>query len=259
MRTQIPRFLLGSPQGWKTFDASSECVIWPGFSSYEAAADFCQADGTGIWELQRLGLRAGPRPVGSRLPSDAETGRRQSDPYLRVVAGGGYLGGGLPRLAEPQRHDRTGIQVDARPLGQPLEPRADRRSVAADLERGSVVRFLPAPPEHDICRRPALLVLARLVRRQAFPHRAANGGAAGARSGSSSSSIRGPRRRASTGPPWRGSWVASAIARSIPTWARSSRPPCGRETAMSATARRRPSASDCGETFLNAEKQKLKS
>jgi hypothetical protein len=55
MKTQIPRFLLGSPQGWKTFDASSDCVILPGFSSYDAAADFCQTDGTGIWELQRLG------------------------------------------------------------------------------------------------------------------------------------------------------------------------------------------------------------
>jgi hypothetical protein len=55
MRTQIPRFLLGSPQGWKTFAASSDCVILPGFSSYDVAADFCQTEATGIWELQRLG------------------------------------------------------------------------------------------------------------------------------------------------------------------------------------------------------------
>ena len=55
MRRQIPRFLLGSPQGWKTFDAPADCVILPGFSSYDAAAGYCQTDGTGIWELQPLG------------------------------------------------------------------------------------------------------------------------------------------------------------------------------------------------------------
>ena len=54
MRTQIPRFLLGSPKGWKTFDASADCVILPGFSSYDAAAGYCQTDATGIWELQSL-------------------------------------------------------------------------------------------------------------------------------------------------------------------------------------------------------------
>jgi len=55
MRTQIPRFLLGGPKGWKTFDASSDCVILPGFSDYDAAVGYCRADDTGIWELQSLG------------------------------------------------------------------------------------------------------------------------------------------------------------------------------------------------------------
>ena len=55
MKTQIPRFLLGSPKGWKTFDASADCVILPGFSSYDAAANYCQTDTPGIWELQGLG------------------------------------------------------------------------------------------------------------------------------------------------------------------------------------------------------------
>ena len=54
MSTQIPRFLLGSPKGWKTFDASADCVILPGFSSYDAAANYCQTDNPGIWELQSL-------------------------------------------------------------------------------------------------------------------------------------------------------------------------------------------------------------
>ena len=52
MRTQVPRFLLGSSRGWKTFHASADCVVLPGFSSYDAAAGFCQADGTGVWELR---------------------------------------------------------------------------------------------------------------------------------------------------------------------------------------------------------------
>jgi hypothetical protein len=55
MRTQTPRFLLGSPKGWKTFDAPADCVILPGFSSYDAAAYYCQGDNSGIWELQGLG------------------------------------------------------------------------------------------------------------------------------------------------------------------------------------------------------------
>ncbi len=56
MRTQIPRFLLGNPQGWKTFDASTECAVLPGFSSYDTASGYCQTDATGIWELQDLGF-----------------------------------------------------------------------------------------------------------------------------------------------------------------------------------------------------------
>jgi hypothetical protein len=55
MRTPIPRFLLGSPKGWKTFDASADCVILPGFSSHDAAANYCQSDAPGTWELQGLG------------------------------------------------------------------------------------------------------------------------------------------------------------------------------------------------------------
>ena len=55
MRTQTPRFLLGSSKGWKTFDASSDCLILPGFSSYEAAENYCRNDNPGIWELQGLG------------------------------------------------------------------------------------------------------------------------------------------------------------------------------------------------------------
>ena len=47
MKTQIPRFLLGSPKGWKTFDATGDCVILPGFSSYDAAASYCQTDTPG--------------------------------------------------------------------------------------------------------------------------------------------------------------------------------------------------------------------
>ena len=54
MKTQIPRFLLGSPKGWKTFDASADSVILPGFSSHDAAANYCQTDTPGIWELQGL-------------------------------------------------------------------------------------------------------------------------------------------------------------------------------------------------------------
>ncbi len=55
MRTQVPKFLLGSSQGWKTFDASADCVILPGFSSYDAAAIYCQTDNPGTWELQGVG------------------------------------------------------------------------------------------------------------------------------------------------------------------------------------------------------------
>jgi hypothetical protein len=55
MKMQIPRFLLGSPKGWKTFDASGDCVILPGFSSNDAAAGYCQTDSPGVWELQGLG------------------------------------------------------------------------------------------------------------------------------------------------------------------------------------------------------------
>jgi len=55
MRTQIPRFLLGSSKGWKTFDASAGCVILPCFSSHDDAANYCQTDAPGVWELQGLG------------------------------------------------------------------------------------------------------------------------------------------------------------------------------------------------------------
>jgi len=75
MRTQIPRFLLGCSKGWKTFDASGDCVILPGFSSYDAAASYCQADSPGIWELQGLGC--------DRVRDRLETACPQS---LRLVA-----------------------------------------------------------------------------------------------------------------------------------------------------------------------------
>jgi hypothetical protein len=51
---QIPRFLLGSPKGWKTFDAAGDCIILPGFASYDAAANYCQSESPGIWEMQAL-------------------------------------------------------------------------------------------------------------------------------------------------------------------------------------------------------------
>jgi hypothetical protein len=54
MRTRIPRFLLGSAKDLQTFDAPANCVILPGFSNYDAAANYCQAETPGIWELQGL-------------------------------------------------------------------------------------------------------------------------------------------------------------------------------------------------------------
>ena len=43
MRTETPKFLLGSSQSWETFDASGGCVILPGFSSADTAANYCDA------------------------------------------------------------------------------------------------------------------------------------------------------------------------------------------------------------------------
>ena len=68
MKTQIPRFLLGSPKGWKTFTATADCVVLPGFSDYEAAADFCQADTPDIWELQPLGCDQGRQRLDVAYP-----------------------------------------------------------------------------------------------------------------------------------------------------------------------------------------------
>jgi len=55
MRIRVPKFLLGSPNGWKSFDASADCIVLPGFSSYDAAASYCETDNPGTWELQGLG------------------------------------------------------------------------------------------------------------------------------------------------------------------------------------------------------------
>jgi hypothetical protein len=54
MKTQIPRFLLGGPQGWKQFDTSAKCVILPAFSSHDTAAAYCMTDATRVWDLQDL-------------------------------------------------------------------------------------------------------------------------------------------------------------------------------------------------------------
>jgi hypothetical protein len=55
MKTQIPRFLLGSPQGWKSFEMSADRVVLPGFISYDTAACYCQTETPTVWELQPLG------------------------------------------------------------------------------------------------------------------------------------------------------------------------------------------------------------
>jgi len=54
MRTDTPKFLLGSPEGWKTFDATPGCVILPGFSTYDTATSYCEVDSPGVWQLQPL-------------------------------------------------------------------------------------------------------------------------------------------------------------------------------------------------------------
>jgi hypothetical protein len=60
MRTQTPKFLLGSPQGWETFDAAGGFVVLAGFSSQDTAANYCVATARPTLELQPLqtdGLR----------------------------------------------------------------------------------------------------------------------------------------------------------------------------------------------------------
>ena len=68
MRTPIPRFLLGGPKGWKTFNAAGDCVILPGFASYDDAANYCQAGEIGIWELQGLGCDQVRDRLGAACP-----------------------------------------------------------------------------------------------------------------------------------------------------------------------------------------------
>ncbi len=75
MKTPIPRFLLGNPKGWKTFATTADSVVLPGFSSYAAAASYCQADRDGIWELQALSC--------DRLRERLEAARPES---LKLVA-----------------------------------------------------------------------------------------------------------------------------------------------------------------------------
>jgi hypothetical protein len=60
MRSRIPRFVLEGSQGWKTFDARQDAVVLAAFSSYDAAAAFCEADTEQPWRLHSLSPNCPP-------------------------------------------------------------------------------------------------------------------------------------------------------------------------------------------------------
>ena len=103
MRTQIPRFLLGSPKGWKTFDASADCVILPGFSSYDAAANYCQTDSPGIWELQGLGCDRVRKRLEAACPQTLKLVAINPAHAGELSLVGDNLGHGLSCVAQRRR------------------------------------------------------------------------------------------------------------------------------------------------------------
>ncbi len=222
MRTQVPKFLLGSSQGWKTFDASADCVILPGFSSYDAAAIYCQTDNPGTWELQGVGCDQVRKRLEVTCPQALKLvainpahSRELSlaaitlDTVCRALRNGEDLIQADFRLMrdhwiKPWNHARIAVV-------EPRIPRAETWYVACLHPQN--IEFVGGQPlwfwldwfdgKHLLTE--LQTELGGGTEREFFRFHSA------------------PPPKGFTGPAWRGSWVASAIARSIPIWARSSR------------------------------------